>query len=127
MTDTRPIFVFGSNRAGRHGKGAARYATQHYGAEYGVGEGMTGRAYAIPTKGRNLEVLSLTEIEFGVGRFLDHAATSRALFLVTPIGCGLAGHAARDVWNMFTCYGVPDNVMFSRHWATDHRLTESAQ
>lgn len=43
------IFVFGSNLAGRHGLGAARTALLEYGASYGVGEGRTGRSYAIPT------------------------------------------------------------------------------
>jgi len=47
---TREIFIFGSNEAGRHGKGAALHARQHHGAEYGVGVGRTGDAYAIPTK-----------------------------------------------------------------------------
>lgn len=50
------IFVFGSNLAGRHGKGAALIARQRFGAVYGVGEGFTGNAYAIPTKDQNLRV-----------------------------------------------------------------------
>ena len=47
---SKPIFVFGSNEAGRHGKGAALAAKLQYGAVYGVGRGRTGNAYAIPTK-----------------------------------------------------------------------------
>ena len=43
------IFVFGSNQAGRHGKGSALEARRNHGAVYGVGEGPTGNAYAIPT------------------------------------------------------------------------------
>ena len=43
------IFVFGSNIHGAHGGGAARYAHQKFGAEWGVGEGLTGRTYALPT------------------------------------------------------------------------------
>ena len=49
------IFVFGSNLAGRHGKGAALHAKKFYGAEYGVGVGPTGNAYAIPTKDSDLK------------------------------------------------------------------------
>lgn len=48
------IFVFGSNLAGRHGKGAALSALHYHGAEYGVGIGRTGQAYAIPTKRKPL-------------------------------------------------------------------------
>ena len=44
------IFVFGSNLAGRHGKGAALDAKNKYGAIYGVGFGRTGNSYAIPQK-----------------------------------------------------------------------------
>lgn len=57
------VFVFGSNLAGRHGKGAALEAAQHWGAQYGVGEGRTGNAYALPTKDANLRTLPLLEIE----------------------------------------------------------------
>lgn len=53
------IFVFGSNLAGRHGKGAALYARQHYGAIYGQGVGRQGNSYAIPTKDGKLNPLPL--------------------------------------------------------------------
>jgi len=48
--DENTIFVFGSNPEGRHGAGAAKVAKEKFGAEYGVGEGLTGNAYALPTK-----------------------------------------------------------------------------
>ena len=54
-----PIFVFGSNLAGRHGKGAALWARQHRGAVYGVGVGRTGDSYAIPTKDGRFVILVL--------------------------------------------------------------------
>ena len=57
MTDKPWIFVFGSNLAGRHGKGAALFARQERGAIYGVGQGRTGNAYAIPTKDERLRTL----------------------------------------------------------------------
>ena len=53
------IFVFGSNLAGRHGAGAALDARRYHGAVYGVGEGLMGNAYAIPTKDRALKPRSL--------------------------------------------------------------------
>lgn len=43
------IFVFGSNPEGRHGAGSARVAVQQFGAKYGIGEGLQGNAYALPT------------------------------------------------------------------------------
>lgn len=48
--DANTVFVFGSNPEGKHGLGAAKTAREQFGAQYGVGEGMTGNAYALPTK-----------------------------------------------------------------------------
>ncbi len=65
------IFVFGSNRAGFHGAGAALFAKKFLGAEQGVGEGLTGRCYALPTKDENIKTLPLHEIDCStVGCFL---------------------------------------------------------
>lgn len=111
------IFVFGSNKAGRHGKGAAKHAKDHFGAEYGVGEGMTGLSYAIPTKGHNLEALPFSEIDAAICRFIEHAkSTSAATYLLTPIGTGLAGHSKRDVWSVLKREGLPSNVVLSNTW-----------
>ena len=66
------IFVFGSNLAGRHGKGAAKSALA-YGAVYGQGSGLQGRSYAIPTKDGNLKIRSLQKIEASVNTFLEFA------------------------------------------------------
>ena len=63
------IFVFGSNLAGRHGKGAALFARQHRGAVYGQGQGLQGCSYAIPTKDARLNTLPLHEIEGYVHHF----------------------------------------------------------
>lgn len=70
MTD---VFVFGSNLAGRHGKGAAKFARDHHGAIYGVGYGRQGNSFAIPTKAGDLSVLSLMEIERYIAMFIDYA------------------------------------------------------
>lgn len=86
------VFVFGSNLAGRHGKGAALCARNEHGAEYGVGEGRTGNAYAIPTKDEKLQPRTRGEIATSVARFLDYARKHLdTTFNVTPVGCGLAG------------------------------------
>jgi hypothetical protein len=102
------IFVFGSNLAGRHGKGAALTARHQFGAEYGVGEGRTGRAYAIPTKDETLRPRSLDRIHASVRKFLDYARSEPSLyFKVTAIGCGLAGYKPEQIAPMFK--GAPDN------------------
>ncbi len=111
------IFVFGSNLAGRHGKGAALDAARYYGAERGVGSGPTGSAYAIPTKDADLRPLSLGQIEAHVSDFLAYAkGNPKHRFLFTPVGCGLAGHKKADIWAMLRRHGVPDNVVLTSSW-----------
>lgn len=111
------VFVFGSNRAGRHGKGAALHAAKLWGAVQGVGEGPTGNAYAIPTKDENLRVLPLTEIVAGFERFLTYAKGRRELFLLTPIGCGLAGYPRGGMRAaLSTCGPLPPNVALTGTW-----------
>lgn len=112
---TEPVFVFGSNLAGRHGKGAALWARHHAGAVYGVGEGPQGNSYAIPTKDKNIQSLTLGEIEDGVERFLSYArANPDKTFRLTPIGCGLAGFCRGEIEPMFA--GAPDNVIWPPEW-----------
>jgi hypothetical protein len=107
----RRIFVFGSNKAGRHGKGAALFARQHHGAIYGLGWAMQGNSYAIPTKGYELETLPLQEIQKYVEGFLRFASSPHGrtlVFDVTPIGCGLAGYSPEDIAPFFK--NAPENV-----------------
>ncbi len=92
----REVFVFGSNTAGIHGGGAARFAFEHFGAEWGVGEGLTGRCYALPTMG------SLEETAAAVERFLAVAEMSADLtFLVTKVGTGIAGRPVSEIAPLF--------------------------
>jgi len=95
------VFVFGSNLAGRHGAGAAKLACDRFGAEYGVGQGPTGRCYAIPTKDRQIRTLSLNQIADYVKAFASHAVETDGTFLVTEIGCGLAGYEPHHIAPMF--------------------------
>lgn len=105
-----PVFVFGSNLAGRHGKGAAKWAAQHRGAVYGVGEGFRGNSYAIPTKDIAIKTLPLDRIAFYVDRFKQFAAAnSDMIFQLTPIGCGLAGYKPEQIAPMFD--DAPPNVI----------------
>lgn len=88
------VFVFGSNLAGIHGKGAALHARQFYGAQYGVGKGMTGMAYALPTKKTPRETLPLSEIKEYINEFVEFAKNNPQLkFTITRVGCGLAGYS----------------------------------
>ena len=89
----REIFVFGSNLAGRHGKGAARTARKEHGAIYGKGAGLQGNSYAIPTKDKDLSVLSLASIALEIWWLMQFARQHPELqFNITRIGCGLAGY-----------------------------------
>jgi hypothetical protein len=109
------IFVFGSNMAGRHGKGAAKHALLYYGAKSGVGIGHIGHSYAIPTKDHDLKVLSLDQIAHFVRAFLAYARTNPDLeFNVTRIGCGLAGYQNNHIAPMFD--DPPFNCYFDREW-----------
>lgn len=109
------IFVFGSNLAGRHGKGAALCAKNRHGAIYGVGEGRQGNSYAIPTKDKNLKTLSLDKIEDHVKTFIEYAKNNPELtFEVTRVGCGLAGYTDSDIKPMFK--DNPDNCHLPDWW-----------
>lgn len=114
------IFVFGSNLAGRHGAGAAKYALLKYRAEYGVGVGRTGDAYALPTKDERLKVLPLDVIERHVRDFCQYAAEQHHEgFLLTPVGCGLAGYRTDQIGPLFAKHGLTSNVFLAHQWITD--------
>ena len=91
------IFVFGSNLAGHHGGGAARVALDRFGAQWGVGEVIQGQSYAIPTMQGGVET-----IKPYVDRFLDLAYEwDQNTFLVTRIGCGIAGFTPEQIAPLF--------------------------
>ena len=99
------IFVFGSNSQGAHGGGAAWYAHKAFGAQWGVGEGLTGRTYALPTM----------EGEASMRRSVEHfTACAREhpelTFLVTAVGCGIAGYTPGEVAPMFRDAAALENV-----------------
>lgn len=120
----RGIFVFGSNLSGIHGAGAALYARENFGAELGVGEGLTGDAYALPTKGKRkkdktFDILPLEEIETHIITFLKHARKNPSnIYLVTPIGTGLAGYSKKQIMNLFRRHKnkIWINVVFTKEW-----------
>lgn len=105
------VFVFGSNLAGRHGRGAAKAAMDNFGAVYGIGFGPQGQSYAIPTKDSWLEVLSLEEIKAYVFVFIQYAKQNPdQIFKVTKIGCGLAGYDPEDIAPLFEKAMAVENI-----------------
>ena len=91
------IFVFGSNLAGAHGGGAARLAWQRFGAVWGQGVGLQGQSYAIPTMQGGVET-----IKPYVDDFIEFARQHPELrFLVTRIGCGIAGFKPEEIAPLF--------------------------
>jgi len=105
------VFVFGSNESGRHGKGAAKTAMK-WGAKYGQAKGLQGRTYGIPTVNASISnKLSLVKIKYYIGLFYGDCLYSKHLtFLVTPIGCGLAGWADKDIAPLFIDFIDLENV-----------------
>ncbi|MGG6270526.1 A1S_2505 family phage non-structural protein [Leptolyngbya sp. AN03gr2] len=106
------VFVFGSNRQGRHGAGAAKQAMQ-FGAEYSNPQGIQGQTYAIVTKDLNLGArsVSLSEIEAQIGQLLNYARSHpNQEFLVTRIGCGLGGYHDHEIAALWSEKLIPENV-----------------
>jgi hypothetical protein len=103
------IIVVGTNEYGYHGAGAALYAHLHFGLRGGVAEGLSGQAYALPTmNGTSL-------MAEAVDRFIGYAELSHDLtFLLTKVGCGIAGYPEEEVMEMFA--GAPVNVIRPKGW-----------
>ena len=95
------IFVFGSNLLGIHGSGAAKDAMS-FGAVRGIGIGHEGQTYALPTKDHKIKTLPLEEIQRFVNEFYDYVVQHpEFIFLITKIGCGLAGYTVEQIAPMF--------------------------
>ncbi|AKQ75834.1 hypothetical protein FDH82_gp44 [Roseobacter phage RDJL Phi 2] len=109
-----PVFVFGSNLAGKHGRGAALFAKQFKGAQQGVGVGRTGNAYALPTKDEKLRVLPWSRVEQELRTFRQYAKDhSDEWFELTPVGTGLAGHRKKVLIKFLRGLRLPPNVLLS--------------
>lgn len=106
------VFVFGSNLAGMHGGGAARMAYEQFGAEWGVGVGPTGQCYAIPTMQGGIETIRPYVYEF-IAYAKQH---SDKRFLVTRIGCGIAGFTDEEIAPLFCeALSIP-NIALPQLW-----------
>lgn len=111
------IFVFGSNTSGRHGKGAAKQAMR-WGAKYGQASGLQGRTYGIPTVNATITgKLTIHRINVYVQEFIKFAKEHPELhFLVTAVGCGLAGWTAVEIAPLFLEATVMENVSLPREF-----------
>lgn len=109
------VWVFGSNLAGIHGAGAALVAKKQFGAQYGKFKGMTGNAYAIPTKDQYLCTLPLEVVKSHIQDFKFYAKSNPdKRFWVTAVGCGLAGFHAHEIAPLFADCG--DNCSLPDSW-----------
>ena len=118
------IFVFGSNLSGIHGAGAAKYAAKHYGAVYGVGEGMSGKSYALPTKGINISFMTLIEVKPHIQKFIKYAYDHpNDKFQLTQVGCGLGGFRKEEITPLFI--NASSNIYYDEAWKS--LLPQSAQ
>ena len=111
------VFVFGSNAQGAHGGGAARFA-MNFGAVYGQAFGLQGKTFAIPTvdytKSGKMEV---SEIKKYVDKFLDFTLKHKdKKFLVTEIGCGIAGFKVEEMAELFRAALEYDNVYIPKRF-----------
>ena len=107
------IFVFGSNVNGFHAGGAAAAAMHHFGAVWGQGEGLQGQSYALPT------MEGMDSMRAAVERFTQFAAQHPELrFLVTRIGCGIAGYRVQQVAPLFKdCIRLENVALPADFWA----------
>lgn len=106
------VFVFGSNLEGMHGGGAARTAYQRFGAVWGEGVGHHGQSYAIPTMHGGVE-----QIRPYVDEFVEYARANEHLrFLVTRIGCGIAGFRDEQIAPLFSEALNCSNIILPREF-----------
>jgi hypothetical protein len=104
------IMVFGSNMTGSHDGGAAKTALDNFGAVYGQPLGLQGQSYAVPTLDENRKQLSLERIQLSVNE-LAIACTNypKSIFLITEVGCGIAGFTPEQIAPLFREFMAIDN------------------
>lgn len=109
------IFVFGSNIRGMHGGGAAYVANRKFGAEWGVGEGLTGQCYALPTMEGGVDYIAGK-----VQNFLSCAKAHPELkFYVTKIACGIAGFTIEEIGPLFVDAISMENVILPQEFVEE--------
>ena len=117
ITELKPneIFVFGSNIHGMHGGGAAAIAFRKFGAEWGVGEGLTGQCYALPTMEGGVDYIA-EKVENFIACAKDHPELK---FYVTKIACGIAGFSVEEIGPLFADAIPMENVILPREFVEE--------
>lgn len=121
------IFVFGSNPEGRHGAGAAKIARENFGAIYGVGEGLQGNAYALPTKDLRVKEnngyrsISKEQIIENIKKLYkcanEHPDLDFKIAYRNVFEKSLNGYSGVEMMKMFDAAGeMPSNIWFSKEW-----------
>lgn len=116
------IFVFGSNLAGHHGGGAARLAYNRFGAVWGQGVGLQGQSYAIPTMQGGVETIKPYVDEFI--RFAEQHPEYK--FLVTRIGCGIAGFKDKEIAPLFAQALKVENIILPKEFVAEQEEKSTA-
>lgn len=107
--------MVGTNLAGAHVGGAACEAYARYGLDWGIGEGLSNSAYAFPTLDANFGQLPIERLEEARDRLYQTAqANSDKEFLLTKVGCGIAGYPEKQIRSLFT--DTPDNIIKPAGW-----------
>lgn len=122
ITDLKPneIFCFGSNFSGQHIGGAAKLATEKFGAQFGVGEGLTGCCYAFPTLNENMTKRNAKELDESKQRLYWTAQQNPDfVFLVTKVGTGIASQPKQFMRELFAG-PHPKNITLPEEWETNH-------
>lgn len=112
------VFVFGSNLQGYHGGGAARVAMEKFGAVWGQGVGIQGQSYAIPTMHGGTDA-----IKPYIDEFIDFAKSHpERTFLVTRIGCGIAGFRDEDIAPLFAAAVDVENILLPKSFVRVYNI-----
>ena len=133
------IFVFGSNPEGRHGKGSAKIAKEKFGAQYGVGRGLTGRCYALPTKNLTANYFEkstgITYSQYGeksiskeqikdnikdLYEFAEENWNVRFYIAYNYTDTNLNGYTGDEMFEMFSSHKIPNNIIF--HESFKHKF-----
>ena len=111
------IFVFGSNLNGNHIGGSARQALENFGAIEGQGEGLQGQSYAFPTLDNKMKKVSKKALEESKEKLYQCAIDNpQKEFLVTKVGCGIAGFKEEEIKQVFKG-DKPKNIVLPKGWA----------
>jgi hypothetical protein len=117
LPENGEIFVFGSNLAGKHGRGAAYAAYKAFGAKYGRAHGLCGQSWGIPTKDEHIRIMEIEQIVPFIEDFIEFVLFRDDLqFFMTRVGCGLARYNDEDIAPLFKRLAKAENISWPEEW-----------